>query len=53
MWCIDVDWETKNFLSGAADNTIRLWDVETGKTIRYVRNGVYLYNSLSLGGSMK
>jgi len=31
VWCIDVDWETKNFLSGAADNTIRLWDVCTGK----------------------
>jgi len=31
VWCIDVDWETKNFLSGAADNTIRLWDVSTGK----------------------
>ena len=30
VWCIDVDWETKNFLSGAADNTIRLWDVCTG-----------------------
>merc|ERR1712110_248268 len=33
VWCIDVDWETKNFLSGAADNTIRLWDVCTGKMI--------------------
>ena len=32
VWCIDVDWETKNFLSGAADNTIRLWDVCTGNT---------------------
>jgi len=30
VWCVDVDWETKNFLSGAADNTIRLWDVCTG-----------------------
>ena len=30
VWCIDVDWQTKNFLSGAADNTIRLWDVENG-----------------------
>ena len=30
VWCIDVDWETKNFMSGAADNTIRLWDVQTG-----------------------
>ncbi len=23
VWCLDVDWETKYFLSGAADNTIR------------------------------
>ena len=30
VWCLDVDWQTKNFLSGAADNTIRLWDVENG-----------------------
>lgn len=31
MWCLDVDWETRNFLSGAADNSCRLWDVNTGK----------------------
>ena len=30
VWCLDVDWQTKHFLSGAADNTIRLWDVENG-----------------------
>jgi translation initiation factor 3 subunit I len=30
VWCLDVDWQTKYFLSGAADNTIRLWDVENG-----------------------
>ena len=33
IWCIDVDWETKNFLSGAADNTIRMWDVCTGNIL--------------------
>lgn len=31
IWCIDVDWETKNFISGAADNTVRMWDVCTGR----------------------
>ncbi len=31
VWCLDVDWETKNFLSGSADNSVRLWDVSTGK----------------------
>ena len=31
VWCLDVDWETRNFLSGAADNTVRLWDVDTGR----------------------
>ena len=30
VWCLDVDWQTKYFLSGAADNTIRLWDVSNG-----------------------
>lgn len=30
VWCIDVDWKTTKFLSGAADNTLRLWDVATG-----------------------
>ena len=31
VWCLDVDYTSDNFLSGAADNTVRLWDVETGK----------------------
>ena len=33
VWCLDVDWETKHFLSGAADNSVRLWDVATGKML--------------------
>lgn len=31
VWCIDVEWETTKLLTGSADNTCRLWDVETGK----------------------
>ncbi|XP_032837123.1 eukaryotic translation initiation factor 3 subunit I [Petromyzon marinus] len=33
VWCVDVDWDTKNVLTGAADNTCRLWDCKTGKQI--------------------
>ncbi len=43
VWCLDVDWETRHFLSGAADNTIRLWDVCTGKMLnRYFSTAQYL-----------
>ena len=34
VWCLDVDWETTNFLSGSADNSVRIWDVDTGKNSR-------------------
>ncbi|CAD5123513.1 DgyrCDS11853 [Dimorphilus gyrociliatus] len=33
VWCIDVDWETSKFMSGAADNSWRLWDCQTGKQL--------------------
>lgn len=33
VWCLDVDWETTKLLTGSADNTCRLWDVETGKQL--------------------
>ena len=36
VWCLDVDWQTKNLLSGAADNTIRLWDVENGAQLNRI-----------------
>ncbi|CAH1774999.1 unnamed protein product [Owenia fusiformis] len=36
VWCIDVNWDTSRFLSGAADNSLRLWDCETGSTISEV-----------------
>lgn len=33
VWCIDVNWDTTKFLSGAADNFLKLWDTQTGKCI--------------------
>jgi len=33
VWTIDVDPTTKFFVSGSADNTLRLWSVQTGKCL--------------------
>lgn len=33
VWCIDVDWTTTTFLSGAGDNTLKVWNIQTGKPI--------------------
>lgn len=30
VWAIDVDWETKHFMSGAGDQMLMIWDVQTG-----------------------
>lgn len=30
VWCIDVNWDTTRFLSGSGDNTLRVWDCQTG-----------------------
>lgn len=30
VWCLDVSWDTCKLLTGSADNTCRLWDVQTG-----------------------
>lgn len=29
-WSVDVDWNTKNVVTGSADNTARVWDCQTG-----------------------
>jgi translation initiation factor 3 subunit I len=34
LWTIDVDPSTTLLASGAADNTVRLWDIRTGKCIK-------------------
>lgn len=31
VWCIDVNWDTTRFMSGSADESLRLWDCQTGK----------------------
>ncbi|CAG9840401.1 unnamed protein product [Diabrotica balteata] len=33
IWCIDIDWTSTRFMSGAGDNTCKIWDCETGKEI--------------------
>eukprot|EP00918_Siedleckia_nematoides_P027837 GHVU01059882.1.p1 GENE.GHVU01059882.1~~GHVU01059882.1.p1 ORF type:complete len:326 (+),score=43.59 GHVU01059882.1:99-1076(+) len=36
VWCIDVNWETDKVLTGAADNTVKLWDLSTGTELAEV-----------------
>jgi len=33
VWTVDVDSQSKYLISGAADNTLRLWEVATGKQL--------------------
>jgi translation initiation factor 3 subunit I len=34
IWCIDIDWQTINFMSGSADATCKIWDARTSQ-IKY------------------
>ena len=34
LWTIDIDPSTTLLASGAADNTVRLWDIRTGKCLK-------------------
>jgi len=36
VWTCDVKWDSTRFMSGAADNTLRLWDCETGSQLAEV-----------------
>ena len=31
VWCIDIDWQTINFMSGSADATCKIWDARTAQ----------------------
>ena len=33
VWCIDVNYDTTRFLSGSGDNTLRIWDCQTGLSL--------------------
>jgi len=36
VWCLDPKWDNSHLVTGAADNSCRLWDVETGKNISMI-----------------
>lgn len=31
IWCIDVNWDTTKFMTGSGDNSLRIWDIQTGQ----------------------
>jgi len=33
VWCLDPKWDNEHLITGAADNSCRLWDVQYGKQI--------------------
>ena len=50
VWSIDCSWDTTRVVTGAADNTCRIWDCETGKELakleasNIVRTVLYSYS---------
>ncbi|XP_069705779.1 eukaryotic translation initiation factor 3 subunit I [Periplaneta americana] len=38
VWAIDVNWDTTRFMSGAADQCLRIWDCATGCQIGKIEN---------------
>jgi len=39
VWCLDPSWDTKHLLTGSADNSCKIWDVETGTEILQFETG--------------
>jgi len=37
VWCLDPKWDNSHLVTGAADNTCRLWDIENGKNISVIK----------------
>lgn len=33
VWCLDPKWDNSHLVTGAADNSCRLWDIQTGQQI--------------------
>lgn len=53
VWCIDVDWETQNILTGSADNSCRLWNCEKGtQLINIPTNTAVRTNGFSYSGQL-
>lgn len=36
VWCLDPKWDNSTLITGAADNSVRMWDVELGKQISII-----------------
>lgn len=36
VWALDPKWDTSQLVTGAADNTVRLWDIQTGKELNSI-----------------
>lgn len=39
VWCLDPRWDTKYLITGAGDNSAKLWDVETGVEVKNFSTG--------------
>merc|ERR1711879_124542 len=37
VWALDPRWDTTHLVTGAADNTVRLWDIQTGKELNSIQ----------------
>jgi len=52
-WCLDPKWDNTHLITGAADNSIRMWDVETGKQIGMIQTNTAVRScNYSYGGDM-
>jgi len=36
VWALDPSWDSKYLLTGSADNSVRIWDVETGACLKII-----------------
>jgi len=51
-WCLDPKWDNTTLITGAADNSIRMWDVETGKQIGMIQTNTAVRTcNFSYGGN--
>jgi len=39
VWCLDPRWDTQYLITGSADNSAKLWDIETGKELASLQTG--------------
>jgi len=39
VWCLDPSWDTKYLITGSADNSAKIWDIETGTEVLNFETG--------------